>query len=87
VYFSGNWQIPHYPKPYFWPAQGQFYTAEQHAWGNWINCSYQWAGCGTPVSTIQIDTQIPGTTPEPNTLVLLGSSLVAMAGVLRRKRP
>jgi hypothetical protein len=30
VYFSGNWIIAHYPAPEFWPAQGHFYSAEQH---------------------------------------------------------
>ena len=86
VYFSGNWMIPHYPTPEYWPAQGHFYVAEQHAYGLWVNCDYPFSGCGKPPSTIWIDTQIPGTTPEPSTLVLFGSGLVGLAGLLRGKR-
>ena len=84
VYFSGNWIIAHYPAPEFWPAQGHFYLAEQHAYGNWANCNVV-SVCMKPLSTIWIDTRVPGTTPEPNTLVLLGTSIVGLAGVLRRK--
>lgn len=85
VYFSGKWMIPHYPTPDFWPAQGHFYLAEEHAYSHWVNCDFPFSGCGKPPSTIWIDTQIPGSTPEPNTLVLLGSGVVALADVLRRK--
>lgn len=86
AYFSGKWMIPHYPAPEFWPAQGHFYIVEQHDHGNWVNCNFYLYGCfGKQPSSIWIDTQIPGTTPEPNTLVLLGTSLVGLAGVLRRK--
>ena len=78
VYFSGNWVIPHFPQQEIWPAQGHFYAAEHHYYGNWVNCNYSHNGCGKPPRTIWIDTQIPGTTPEPNTLVLLGSGLVGL---------
>ena len=86
MYFSGKWMIPHYPTPEFWPAEGHLYLVEQHDHGNWINCNvYSYGGCGKPPSTIWIDTQVPGTTPEPSTLVLLGSGLVGLARMLRRK--
>jgi len=64
--------IPHFPQPEFWPAQGHFYVVEQHAYGNGVNCNVPLAGWGKQPSTIWIDPQIPGTTAEPNTLVLLG---------------
>jgi hypothetical protein len=86
VYFSGNWMIPHFPQPEFWPGHGHFYVAEQHFYGSWVNCNLFLNGCMKPPSTIWIDTQVPASTPEPSTLVLLGSSLLGVAGALRRRR-
>jgi hypothetical protein len=78
VYFSGNWIItkPLPNPPEYRPAQGHFYIEEDHWYGQWLNLT----------GTIWIETQIPGSTPEPSTLVLLGSSLLGLAGVLRRRR-
>ena len=84
VYFSGNWQIAHFPTILYWPAEGYFYASEEHSYGSWVSCDFKYSGCGTPPATIWIDTTIPATTPEPNTLVLVGSGLVGLAGVLRR---
>lgn len=87
VYFSGEWVVNHFPPPPLppwqerWPAQGHFYIEEIHDHGLWLNVNnwYQ-----SP-SMIWIETQMPGSTPEPDTLLLLGSGVLGLAVVIRRR--
>jgi hypothetical protein len=88
-----------YNNNYYWPAPVMDYAGIvlTLADGNWVNLCYGtgcWGGWSgyTAISGISSYTFLPADdvafgqpTPEPGTLALLGSSVLGIAGMLRRR--